>query len=50
MNLDRTFCASPNCKNDCGRKITEAEKEFLRKEREAGINRPTSNGYFCGES
>lgn len=50
MNLDRTLCASPQCKNDCGHKITDAEKEFLRKERGAGINRPVSNAYFCEES
>jgi hypothetical protein len=49
MNLDRTFCASPNCKNDCGRKITQEQKEFLRKEREAGIHRLVLNAYFCGE-
>lgn len=21
-SLDRTFCASPNCKNECGRQLT----------------------------
>ncbi len=24
---DITFCASPNCQNKCGRKITEAERQ-----------------------
>jgi hypothetical protein len=27
--LDKTFCASPNCENECGRKMTELEKKQL---------------------
>ncbi len=27
--LDRTFCVSKNCKNACGRKMTEQEKKVL---------------------
>lgn len=23
---DKTYCMSPNCKNECGRKMTEKEK------------------------
>ena len=26
---DRTFCASKNCKNNCGRKMTEEETKEL---------------------
>jgi hypothetical protein len=39
--LDRTFCASPNCKNECGRKMTE-EQRNRRPE-----NMPVSYAYFC---
>ena len=42
---DRTFCASPNCKNECGRKITEHEKL------EAIINDvPVCYSYICGNN
>lgn len=42
---DKTFCASPNCKNDCGRKMTEHEKL------ESIIDDlPVLSAYFCGES
>lgn len=44
MNLDRTFCASPNCKNECGR---EASIDVLRAADKNG--RPLSWAYFCGE-
>lgn len=27
--LDRTFCASPNCENDCGHKMTSEQKSKL---------------------
>jgi hypothetical protein len=44
--LDKTFCASPNCKNKCGRKMTEEDKNIL------DILRPSDQnvwyGYFCG--
>jgi len=43
--LDKTFCASPNCKNDCGRQMTDLERErliYLNNDR-------VSYGYFCGE-
>jgi hypothetical protein len=26
---DKTFCASPNCTNECGRKMTEDERKQL---------------------
>ena len=42
---DRTFCASPNCKNKCDRKMTEEqikESQALRME--------VSYAYFCNEN
>lgn len=41
--LDRTFCASPNCTNECGRQLTE---EMAAKNVN---NMPVSRAYFCGE-
>jgi hypothetical protein len=38
---DRTFCASPNCKNECGRKMTDEEKAANFD------NQWISYGYFC---
>ncbi len=29
--MDKTFCASPNCQNQCGRKMTAQEEEALKK-------------------
>ena len=49
---DHTFCASPNCKNLCGRKMTDKEieerKEFIKNSKD-GFDLPISYGYFCGE-
>jgi len=42
---DRTYCASPNCKNECGRKMSKEVEELLKKD-EYGR---TSYAYFCGE-
>ena len=50
--LDKTFCASPNCKNECGRKMTDDEKNRLY---ELTWKEPKnhayliSQAYFCGE-
>ena len=41
---DRAFCASPDCKNDCGRKMTDEEKKEW-----ALVQLPISFGYFCGK-
>lgn len=49
---DKTFCASPDCNNECGRKMTDEEKEELKV-----ANLPenwdgmlgVSYRYFCGE-
>ena len=45
---DRTFCASPDCKNECGRKMTKEEKEQLKKMNETMLV-GVMQGYFCGE-
>ena len=42
---DKTFCASPDCKNDCGRKMTEKEKQELSET--IIIEAQVSYGYFC---
>ncbi len=42
---DKTYCASPNCKNECGRKISP-EIEVLLKSDKYGR---TSYAYFCEE-
>lgn len=39
---DKTFCASPNCKNECGRKMTPREEIESDK---AGL--PVSYSDFC---
>lgn len=39
-----TFCASPDCKNKCGKKLTEEDKKFLDYYKWV----PVSMGYFCG--
>jgi hypothetical protein len=43
--LDKTFCLSPNCKNQCGRKMTIEEHQQLILLKDQGV----SYGYFCGE-
>ncbi len=43
--LDKTFCASPNCKNDCGRRMTDQQRQGLDYHNEKYV----SYGYFCGE-
>lgn len=45
---DRTYCASPNCKNECGRKMTKKEEEELEKMNET-LWVVVKQGYFCGE-
>lgn len=41
--LDKTFCASPNCQNECGRKMTDEQKEKLSRSNAQFV----SYGYFC---
>lgn len=45
MNLDRTFCASPDCTNKCGRQMEEKQKQFVK----GHPWYPVSYGYFCGQ-
>jgi hypothetical protein len=48
--LDRTFCASPNCKNECGRMMTEMQTSQRKASFYAsGFNLPVSYAYFCCE-
>lgn len=48
--LDKTFCASPNCKNECGRQLTEEQKQDLAMLSDAGYwSSQVSYSYFCGE-
>jgi len=39
---DRCYCASPNCINECGRKMTEDEKRLA-----AAHGELVSYAYFC---
>jgi hypothetical protein len=41
---DRTYCASPQCKNECERKLSEADRRNA-----IFLNEPISFAYFCGE-
>lgn len=45
--LDRTWCASPNCKNECGRKFTKKDRENAIKWW-GGEDFPIAARYFCG--
>jgi len=42
--LDKTFCASPGCVNECGHKMTELEKYRL----ESLVDSVVSYSYLCG--
>lgn len=45
--LDKTFCASPRCKNECGRQIAKKEEKRL-----GSLPKDSQNvwwGYFCDE-
>lgn len=46
---DRTYCASPNCENKCGRQMSYAHKEHLHQLEKKGQAFPVCYGYFCGE-
>lgn len=41
---DRTYCNSVNCKNECGRQLTQEIKDAANK---AGMY--ISYSYFCGK-
>lgn len=44
INLDQTYCASHDCKNECGRKMTEEQVKELA----SMANPKIWYGYFCG--
>ena len=44
-NKDRTYCASPKCENNCGRKASQEDKKFFARHPWY----PVSYAYFCGE-
>lgn len=48
---DRTYCASPNCENKCGRKMSIKERDELNELNKVRLFYPceVSYGYFCGE-
>ena len=39
---DKTYCASPNCKNECGRQLTDDIRQAAIK-----ADMPIMQGYFC---
>lgn len=45
---DKTYCASPNCQNKCGRKMTDSERIELANYEWTDI--PVGYGYFCDEN
>lgn len=45
VSLDQAYCASPECKNDCGRKLTLEQEEALKKIKYHRV----AFSYFCGE-
>lgn len=46
---DRTFCASPNCQDKCGRKLTEEIKQAAVKWW-GSEGAPISVAHFCGDN
>ena len=44
---DKTYCASPNCTNECGRQLTEMDKNILKANAVNGITIPVCYAYFC---
>jgi hypothetical protein len=43
--LDKTFCASPNCTNDCGHRMTDEEHQRLIYLNDECVY----YAYFCGD-
>ncbi len=43
--LDRAYCASPKCKNECGRKMSEEVKEAISKIENCRV----AYAYFCAQ-
>jgi hypothetical protein len=44
--LDHTYCGSPHCQNECGRKMSDSIKKEVEKDEYARV----AFSYFCGES
>ena len=45
---DRTFCASPNCQNKCGRQLTQEIRDGARKWW-GSDDAPIAVGNFCDD-
>ena len=45
---DKTWCASPNCRNECGRQFTEEDRR-LAINWWGGPDYPISKAWFCDE-
>lgn len=46
---DRTFCVSPSCTNECGRKLTPEIREAAQKWWGMEGEAPIACSFFCGE-
>lgn len=49
---DRTYCASPNCKNECGRQLTDEDRQKALKwwaspKNPTGEGFPLAVSHFC---
>ena len=42
---DRTWCASPNCKNECGRQLQDWH---IKQNAQENMQLPVCYGYYCG--
>lgn len=45
---DRTWCSSPNCRNECGRQFTERDRQKAI-QWWGGEDFPIAFGHFCDE-
>lgn len=43
---DQTFCISPDCKNECGRRLTDEIREAAKRWW-GGDNPPIASAYLC---
>lgn len=48
--LDKTYCASPDCKNECGRQMTDEEHNRIKEYISCGHSLGRmAYAYFCNE-
>lgn len=47
--LNKVFCASPQCKNECGRQMTDKEREGLSYLYGSIDDTHVEYDYFCGQ-